>query len=59
MTKYSGIRKGVARLVVKEAERWARANGYPSMNLHTSKKGRKVYKRLGWERGWEMCTELE
>jgi GNAT superfamily N-acetyltransferase len=52
-------RKGVATLVVKEAERWARASGYPSMNLHASKKGRKVYKKLGWKRGWEMYTEFE
>jgi GNAT superfamily N-acetyltransferase len=52
-------RKGVATLVVKEAERWARASGYPSMSLHASRMGRRVYRRLGWERGWEMRTELE
>ena len=44
-------RKRVATLVVKEAERWAWASGYHSMTLHASKEGRKVYKRLGWERG--------
>jgi len=52
-------RKGVATLVVKEAERWARAGGYPVMNLHPSKEGRKVYAKLGWKRSWEMYMELE
>gem|GEM_PF-7059414 len=40
------------------SERWAQASSYPSMNLHASKKGRKVRKKLGWEQGWEMRTEL-
>lgn len=51
-------RKGVATLVVREAERWARDRGYPLMNLHASRKGRKVYAKLGWKRTWEMVTEL-
>jgi len=51
-------RKGVASLIVREAERWARSNGYPRMSLHASHKGRKVYTKLGWKRGWEMYTEL-
>jgi len=52
-------RKGVATLVVREAERWARENGYSEMNLHASRKGRKVYAKLGWKRSWEMYAELE
>lgn len=52
-------RKGVATIVVKKAEKWARSNGYSEMNLHASKQGRKVYPTLGWKRTWEMSTELD
>jgi len=52
-------RRGVATLVIREAERWASASGYPGMNLHASKAGRKVYAKLGWKRSWEMYTEFK
>jgi len=52
-------RKGVATLVVHEAEKWARSQGYSEMNLHASRQGRKVYPKLGWKRGWEMYIDLE
>lgn len=51
-------RKGVATLIVKAAEGWARGQGYARMNLHASRQGRKVYSALGWKRTWEMQTEL-
>ncbi len=51
-------RMGVASLVVREAERWARGHGYPEITLHASKKGRRVYAKLGWERTWEMRADL-
>ncbi len=52
-------RKGVATIVVKKAEKWARSNGYSEMNLHASRQGRRVYPTLGWKRTWEMSTELD
>lgn len=52
-------RKGIASLIVGEALRWARNNGYESMTLHASKAGRKVYSKLGWKRTWEMEFDLE
>jgi GNAT superfamily N-acetyltransferase len=35
--------KGFATRVVKDAERWARSNGYPWMTLHASETGRLLY----------------
>lgn len=52
-------RKGVATLLVREAEKWAGARGYSEINLHASEQGRKVYAKLGWKRTWEMETELQ
>ncbi len=51
-------RKGLASMVVQEAVEWARRNGYPGLTLHASKKGRKVYSKLGWTRGWEMFVDF-
>jgi GNAT superfamily N-acetyltransferase len=51
-------RRGLAMMLVEEAMAWARKNGYREMTLHASKKGRKVYRKLGWERTWEMKVEL-
>ena len=52
-------RKGVASRIVKEAIRWSRKNGYPSIVLHASKKGRSLYRRYGFKRTWEMRLDLE
>ena len=51
-------RKGVATLIIREAERWARGEGYSQMTLHSSKKARRLYKALGWERTREMRIRL-
>lgn len=50
--------RGLASRIVREAMRWARGNGYPRMTLHASKFGRSVYRKLGWERTWEMRVML-
>ena len=46
--------RGLASRIVKEAMRWSRKNGYTFMTLHASTQGRSVYKKLQWERTWEM-----
>ncbi len=51
--------KGLATRIVREAIRWCRANGYGRMTLHASKMGRGVYRRLGYERTWEMRIRME
>jgi GNAT superfamily N-acetyltransferase len=50
--------KGYAARIVREAMRWSKQNGYPRMALHASPMGRSLYKKLGWERGWEMQAYL-
>ena len=50
--------KGLATRIVREAVRWARANGFRRMTLHASDEGRNVYARLGWQRTWEMRYRL-
>ncbi|HLF06514.1 MAG TPA: GNAT family N-acetyltransferase [Thermoplasmata archaeon] len=49
---------GLASRIVREAMRWSRVNGYTRMTLHASKFGRSVYRKLGWERTWEMRVDL-
>ena len=46
--------KGLATRIVKAATAWCRKRGYPKMFLHASPMGRGVYRRLGWERTWQM-----
>ncbi|MDA4126881.1 MAG: GNAT family N-acetyltransferase [Thaumarchaeota archaeon] len=50
--------RGVATLVTKHAMDWAKENGYPSMSLHASHNGRKIYESLGWKPGNEMDFEF-
>lgn len=50
--------RGLATRIVREAMRWSRENGYRRMTLHASRFGRGVYRRLGWERTWEMRVVL-
>lgn len=46
--------KGLATLIVKEAIRWAKEQGYTRLTLHASKMGEPVYTRLGFEPTTEM-----
>jgi len=52
-------RKGIASLVVKEAIKWCRKNGYSRLALHASRKGRGLYRKLGFDRTWEMRLNLQ
>jgi GNAT superfamily N-acetyltransferase len=51
--------QGVASLVVNSAVDWCKRRRYPVMRLHASRMGRSVYKRLGFERSWEMRLRLK
>jgi GNAT superfamily N-acetyltransferase len=50
--------RGYACRIVREAMRWSKKNGYTRMALHASEMGRSLYKKLGWERTWEMQAYL-
>ena len=50
--------KGVAFLIVEEAANWTRKRGYPSLRLHASGMGRGLYRKLGFQRAWEMKLEF-
>ena len=54
--KFRGM--GVATGIVKEAMKWCKEKGHPSIRLHASEMGRNVYSDLGWERTWEMRVKL-
>jgi GNAT superfamily N-acetyltransferase len=47
-------RQGVASLIVKGALKWCRKKNYDRVVLHSSKEGRSVYERLGFEPSNEM-----
>src|SRR5207253_8881228 len=51
-------RRGVASMVVEEAVRWCRKNKYGRLMLHASEAGRRVYRKLGFKRTWEMRLDL-
>ena len=55
--KYRGL--GVATKIVKNAMSWTSRLGYSRLTLHASDDGRRVYKKLGFERSWEMRLELD
>ncbi len=46
--------RGVGSAVTRALVAWARALGYTRVTLHASPFGRPVYRRLGFERSWEM-----
>jgi len=46
--------KGVASAIVRRLVAVCRVGGYPSVVLHASQQGRRVYRRLGFDRTWEM-----
>jgi GNAT superfamily N-acetyltransferase len=51
-------RKGIASLILNEAIKWSRKNDYRRILLHASKKGRRLYRRYGFTRTWEMRFDL-
>jgi GNAT superfamily N-acetyltransferase len=51
--------KGVASLVVREAIKWCKKKGYSRLALHASRKGRGLYRKLGFSRTWEMRLNLQ
>jgi len=46
--------QGIASALVRRLVTVCRASGYPNVELHASVQGRHVYRRLGFERTWEM-----
>ena len=51
-------KRGLASLIVGEAVKWSKRNGYPGLWLHASSMGRRIYVRHGFKRTWEMVLEL-
>ncbi|MGD0177194.1 MAG: GNAT family N-acetyltransferase [Candidatus Bathyarchaeia archaeon] len=51
-------RRGLASLIVGEAVKWAKRNGYTGLWLHASAMGRMLYVRHGFKRTWEMILKL-
>jgi len=47
-------RKGVASMIVLAALQWCRKNRFAQLSLHASAAGRKLYRKLGFYRTWEM-----
>lgn len=52
-------RRGVASMVVQAAIDWCKSQGFPRLTLHASSMGRNVYKRIGFNRSWEMRLDLQ
>jgi GNAT superfamily N-acetyltransferase len=52
-------KRGVASIVVSKAIEWSRKHEYGRLVLHASDMGRKVYKKFGFKRTWEMRLDLE
>ena len=50
--------QGVATAIVRAAVDYARRRGYSRITLHAAPMGRRVYRRLGFERSWEMRKDL-
>ncbi|MHB8584997.1 MAG: GNAT family N-acetyltransferase [Thermoplasmatota archaeon] len=50
--------RGHASRIIRAARDWARREGFPIIALHASKQGRPVYKRLGFDRTWEMRLHM-
>jgi GNAT superfamily N-acetyltransferase len=51
--------RGVATRVVRELLSICRERGFPNAELHASRFGRRMYRRMGFERTWEMRTWLD
>jgi len=50
--------RGLGTRIVREAVRWCREHGHTRLILHSSRQGRGLYRRLGFERTWEMRIKL-
>jgi len=50
--------RGLGTRIVREAVRWCREHGCTRLILHSSRQGRGLYRRLGFERTWEMRIKL-
>jgi GNAT superfamily N-acetyltransferase len=50
---------GIATRIVRELLVACRERGYPNVELHASRFGRRLYARLGFERTWEMRSWLD
>jgi len=46
--------RGLATRVVRELVATVRDAGYPNAELHASRFGRRIYRRVGFDRTWEM-----
>ena len=57
-TERSFRRKGVASMVMREAIKWCRRNRHSRLALHASPHGRKLYRKQGFARTWEMRLRL-
>lgn len=51
--------RGIATRIVRELIAACREQGYPNVELHASRFGRRLYGRLGFERTWEMRAWLD
>ena len=50
--------KGVATAIIKEAMKWSKNHGQPTLLLHASDMGRHVYSKLGFTDTHEMRIRL-
>jgi GNAT superfamily N-acetyltransferase len=46
--------RGIATRIVRELVTICRERGFPNVGLHASRFGRPIYRRVGFERTWEM-----
>ncbi len=51
-------RRGVARLIVKNAIAWSREHGYDRINLHATEVGSPLYEEFGFRQTSEMQLKL-
>ena len=58
-TKPSYRRKGLAALIVKEVIKLAKKKRYSMIELHASKQGKKLYKKLGFVATSEMRYKIK
>ena len=50
--------RGLASKIVREAVRICRRRGFTRVTLHAAPMARRIYRRLGFERAWEMRLSL-